>query len=269
MCRRVAGKIALVVGAGQVEGCTTGNGRATALLLAREGASVVVVDRNPDSAEETAAQILGEGGKAIAVRADVTSEDDIKAMTSRCLGKWGRIDILHNNVGVGGDASGDAPVTDITVENFTRIMAVNLRGTALTCKHVIPVMRRQGAGAITNISSNAVLVNYPNVAYKASKAGVIALTEQIAITNASYGIRANVILPGLMETPMAIEQRVNRGGGTREQVIAERNARVPLGNRGGTAWDVAHAALFLSSDEAAFVTGTSLVVDGGQSLLVG
>jgi NAD(P)-dependent dehydrogenase (short-subunit alcohol dehydrogenase family) len=148
-------------------------------------------------------------------------------------------------------------------------MAINLQGMVLTCKHTIPVMREQGGGVITNISSIAANINYPYVAYRTSKAGVVTMTEHIAITNAAYGIRANVILPGLMDTPMAIENRVGRGGATREQVIAERNKHVPLRNKMGTAWDVAHAALFLASDEASFITGVALAVDGGQSLAVG
>ncbi|MFE7422834.1 SDR family NAD(P)-dependent oxidoreductase [Rhodococcus sp. NPDC057529] len=269
MGQRVAGKVAIVVGAGQVEGRTVGNGRAAALLLAREGAKVLAVDRDLTSAKETVRQIVADGGEAIAVRADVTCEQDIAAMTATCVQEWGQIDILHNNVGVGGLSAGDAPVSEIDAEAFTRIIAINLQGMALTCKHVIPVMRDRGGGAITNISSNAVLINYPNVGYKTAKAGVVALTEHIAITEAQFGIRANTILPGLMDTPMAIEQRVGRAGATREQVAAERNARVPLRNRQGTAWDVAQAALFLASDEAAFITGAALVVDGGQSLLTG
>ncbi|MGW4336514.1 SDR family NAD(P)-dependent oxidoreductase [Rhodococcus koreensis] len=269
MGQRVAGKVAIVVGAGQVEGRTVGNGRAAALLLAREGANVLAVDRDLASAEETVRQIVAEGGEAVAVRADITREKDIAAMTATCTERWGRIDILHNNVGIGGRSSGDAAVSDIDADAFARIVAINLQGMAVACKHVIPVMREQAGGVITNISSNAVLINYPNVAYKTSKAGVVALTEHIAIAEAQYGIRANTILPGLMDTPMAIEQRVGRGGATREQVAAERNARVPLRNRQGTAWDVAQAALFLASEEAAFITGASLVVDGGQSLLAG
>jgi NAD(P)-dependent dehydrogenase (short-subunit alcohol dehydrogenase family) len=265
---RVAGKVAIVVGAGQTPGQTFGNGRATALLLAREGAKVLAADRDLGSAEETVKQILDEGGDAAAVRTDVTSEADIQAMTAACLEQWGRIDILHNNVGVS-IAGGDAPITEIEADAFARITTINLQGMVLACKHAIPVMREQGGGVITNISSIAATINYPFVAYRTSKAGVVTLTEHIAITNAQYGIRANAILPGLMDTPMAIENRVGRGGATREQVIAERNAHVPLRNTMGTAWDVARAALFLASDEAAFITGVALNVDGGQSLARG
>lgn len=265
---RVAGKVAIVVGAGQTPGQTIGNGRATALLLSREGARVLAVDRDLAAAEETAKQISEGGGEAAAWRADVTSESDITAMVEACTRRWGRIDILHNNVGIS-IAGGDAPVTEIEAEAFARITAVNLQGMVLTCKHAIPVMREQGGGVITNIASLAAIMNYPYVAYRTSKAGVITLTQHIAITSAQYGIRANVILPGLMDTPMAIENRVGRNGATREQVVAERNSRVPLGRRMGTAWDVARAALFLASDEASFITGVALPVDGGQALAVG
>lgn len=269
MGQRVAGKVALVVGAGQTEGAAVGNGRAAAVLMAREGAAVVAVDRDAASAEQTAKEIVDEGGRALAVRADVTSEADIEAAVAACVDAYGRLDILHNNVGVAAVAAGDAPVTDILPEAFSRIIAVNLQGMVLTCKHALPVMRQQGGGVITNIASNAVLINYPNVGYRTSKAGVLSLTEHVAAANASYGIRANAILPGLMQTPMAVEPRVRQSGVSRELVIAERNARVPLRHPGGTAWDVAHAALFLASDEAAFITGASLVVDGGQSLMAG
>ena len=189
-------------------------------------------------------------------------------MTSTCLDRFGRIDVLHNNVGVS-VLAGDAAVTDVEAEAFGRVMAINLEGMVLACKHALPVMREQGSGVITNISSNAALIDYPYVAYKTSKAGVIALTQHLAIRNAQYGIRANTILPGLMETPMAIEYRVGQDDTSRDEVLAARRARTPLRGRAGNAWDVASAALFLASDEAAFITGASLVVDGGQHLVVG
>jgi NAD(P)-dependent dehydrogenase (short-subunit alcohol dehydrogenase family) len=266
--RRVAGKVALVAGAGQLDGATIGNGRAAAVLYAREGARVVAADQNLAAAQATAAQIVAEGGEALAIRADVTCEEDIAAMTAACLDQWGRLDILHNNVGVSWTA-GDAPVTDIDAGAFARIMAINLEGMVLACKHALPVMREQGEGVITNISSNATLIDYPTVAYRTSKAGVVSLTEHLAIRNAEYGIRANTILPGLMDTPMAVDTKIERDGLTRAEIVTQRNARVPLRRRGGTAWDVAYAALFLASDEASFITGASLVVDGGQRLAAG
>jgi NAD(P)-dependent dehydrogenase (short-subunit alcohol dehydrogenase family) len=267
MGHRVAGKVAMVVGAGQTPGQTIGNGRATAVLLAREGAKVVAVDRDLDAAEETVKQVAEEGGQAVALRADVTNEADIEAAVAATMRQFDRIDILHNNVGVSIEG-GDAPITEIEADAFARITAINLQSMVLTCKHVIPIMREQGAGVITNISSLAAVINYPYVSYRTSKAGVVALTSHIAITNAEYGIRANCILPGLMDTPMAIEKRVGLGGATREEVISERESRVPLRNKMGTAWDVAYAALYLASDEASFVTGAALPVDGGQALNV-
>jgi NAD(P)-dependent dehydrogenase (short-subunit alcohol dehydrogenase family) len=185
-----------------------------------------------------------------------------------CIEAFGRIDILHNNVGIS-LAGGDAEIGEITVEGFDRVVAVNLKGMVLTCKHTLPVMRDQGGGAIVNVSSIAAWSTYPYVAYKTSKAGVVALTEQIAATHARYGIRANVILPGLMNTPMAIAPRVKATGKTWDEIAAERDARVPLGRKMGTAWDVANAALFLASDEARFITGAALPVDGGASVRVG
>jgi len=257
-------RIAIVVGGGQTPGATIGNGRATALTMAREGARVWVADHRLDSAEETVAMIEAEGGTARAGHVDVTDEASLAAMIADCLRTWDRIDVLHNNVGVS-LAGGDAPIEDITGEAFDRIMAINLRGMVLACKHVLPSMRAQRRGVIINISSMAAWGSYPYVAYKTSKAGVIALTEQLAAANARYGIRANVILPGLMNTPMAIESRV-AAGKPRVEVIAERDARVPLGAKMGTAWDVAHAATFLASDKAQFITGVALPVDGGASV---
>lgn len=264
MGERVNGKVAIVFGGGQTAGETMGNGRATALVLAREGARVLVVDRRVESAEETAAMITAEGGEASAVAADVTSEADVRAAIEACKARYGRIDILHNNVGAS-LALGDAPATELEAEAFDRLVAVNLRGMWFACKHALPVMRDQGSGSIVNISSMAVRHSYPYLGYKATKAAVIALTENVASANARYNIRANTILPGLMNTPMAIEPRVATGV-AREQVIAERDARVPLGRKMGTAWDIAYAALFLHSDEASFITGISLPVDGGTSV---
>jgi len=262
---RLKDKVAIVVGAGQSPGEGIGNGRATALLFAREGAKVTAVDRTLAAAQETVALIGGEGGEAAAAEADITDEAAVKAMVEAVLARHGRIDILHNNVGisVGG---GDASVTEITEGAFDLITAVNLRGMVVTCKHVLPAMRRQQSGVIVNISSIAAISSFPNVAYKTSKAGVIALTEQLAYENAQYGVRANVILPGLMDTPMAVDTRARLWNKPRAEIVAERDAKVPLRGKMGTGWDVAYAALFLASDEANFVTGVALPVDGGASV---
>ena len=258
------GKVAIVVGGGQTPGETIGNGRATALQFARDGARVVVADRLLTSAEETAEMIRGEGGDAIAVDADVTSEESLQAMIRRAQEYGERIDILHNNVGIS-IAGGDARVEDIDVEAFDKVTNVNLRGMVLACKHVLPIMREQNAGVILNISSMAAWKAYPLIGYKTTKVGVIALSEQLAAQNARYNIRVNTILPGLMNTPMAIESRVAQGT-PREEVVAMRDKQVPLGRKMGSAWDVAYAAAFLASDKAGFITGVSLPVDGGASV---
>jgi len=265
---RLQDRIAMVVGAGQSPGETMGNGRATALVFAREGAKVAAVDRDLASAQDTVAMIEDAGGTAIAVAADVTDEAAVKAAVDATLGEYGRIDILHNNVGIS-IAGGDAEITEITVEAFDYCVAVNLRGMVLACKHALPSMREQGSGVILNISSLAAWSAYPLVAYKTTKAAVVALTDQLAIHNARYGIRANVILPGLMDTPMAVDTRVAALGKTREEIVAGRDAKVPLGRKMGTGWDIANAALFLASDEASFITGAALPVDGGTSVSLG
>ncbi len=265
---RLDGKIAIIIGAGQGPGEGLGNGRATALRFAREGARILAVDRNLASAEETATMARKEGGDCIAFEADVTSEPTLKAAIAAAAERWGRVDILHYNVGVS-LAGGDASPLEITEEAFDRVAAINLRGTIMACKHVLPIMRRQRSGVIINISSVAAWENYPLVAYKATKAAMIAYTQQLAIQNAGYGIRANVILPGLMDTPMAVDTRARASGRSRAEVAAERDAKVPLRSRMGTAWDVANAALFLASDEADFITGVALPVDGGALVRIG
>jgi len=265
---RLEGKTAIIIGAGQSPGEGMGNGRATTLRFAQEGARVMAVDRNLSSAEETASMVKQGGGECVAFEADVTKEATLKAAIAAAQKRWGHIDILHYNVGVS-LAGGDAMLLDFTEEAFDRISTINLRGAIMACKHVIPVMRQQRAGAITMISSLAALEKYPYVAYKATKAALIAFTKQVAIQNAEYGIRANVILPGLMDTPMALEPRVRVSGKSRAQVAAERDTHVPLRHKMGTAWDVANAALFLDSDEANFITGVALSVDGGGSINIG
>jgi NAD(P)-dependent dehydrogenase (short-subunit alcohol dehydrogenase family) len=263
---RLEGRVAVVVGAGQTPGDTIGNGRATASLVAREGARVVAVDRDADRAAETVSMIEAEGGDATAASADATDETACRELMEQCMGLHGRIDVLHNNVGIGG---GDAGPAHIVEAEWDRILSVNLKSVILPCKHVLPVMREQRGGSIVNVSSIAAVCSTGIVAYKASKAGVNAYTQSLAIGNAKYGIRANVIMPGLMNTPMAIEGIASARGIPREELIRQRDAQVPLLGRMGTAWDVAHAALFLASDEARFITGVALPVDGGQSARIG
>ncbi|HUA52731.1 MAG TPA: SDR family NAD(P)-dependent oxidoreductase [Candidatus Sulfotelmatobacter sp.] len=265
---RLKDKTAIVIGAGQSPGEGMGNGRATALRFAQEGARVMAVDNRLASAEDTAKMAREAGGDCVAAEADVTKEATLKAMIADAHARWGRIDILHYNVGVS-LAGGDAPPLEITEEAFDRVTAINLRGAVMAVKHVLPIMRAQRSGVILTISSVAAWEDYPYVAYKATKAALVVFTKQVAIRNAEYGIRANTILPGLMDTPMAVDTRARTHGKTRAQVAAERDAKVALRGRMGTAWDVANAALFLASDEANFITGVELPVDGGALVRVG
>ena len=263
---RLRDKVAVVAGAGQTPGDTIGNGRATAVLFAREGAKVLLVDRNLDSARETQSMIEAEGGAATAFEADVTREEDCRAIVRGCLDSYGRIDILQNNVGI---ADNDAGPTHLEEWAWQRILDVNLTSVFLTCKHVLPVMREQGSGVITNISSVAAVCAVGMLAYKTSKAGLNALTHSLAMGNARYGIRVNAIMPGLMNTPMAVEGLSAARGIPKEELIRQRDAQVPLCAKMGDAWDIAYASLFLASDEAKFITGVVLPVDGGQSARIG
>ena len=267
---RLKDKVAVVIGAGQSPGEGMGNGRATVLRFAQEGAKVLAVDNRLASAEETAAMVRQErgAGECAAFEADVTKEAMLAAAMAEAQRRFGRIDVLHYNVGLS-IAGGDAPPTEITEEAFDRIVAINLRGAVMACKHVLPIMRAQRSGVIITISSLAAWEQYPYVTYKATKSALIAYTQQLAIQNAEYGIRANVILPGLMDTPMAVDTRARATGKSRAEVAAMRDAKVPLRKRMGTPWDVANAALFLASDEANFITGAALPVDGGMSVKVG
>jgi NAD(P)-dependent dehydrogenase (short-subunit alcohol dehydrogenase family) len=267
---RLKDKIAIVVGAGQGPGTGMGNGRATVIRFAQEGGKVLAVDRDLASAEETCVMATKETNAAECVpfEADVTKEATLREMIAHAHTRWGRIDVLHYNVGVS-IAGGDASPTEITEEAFDRIMIINLRGMVMAVKHVLPVMRAQKSGVILGISSLAAWEKYPYVTYKATKSAMIAFTQQIAIQNAEYGIRANVILPGLMDTPMAVDTRARHSGKPRAEVAAMRDQRVPLRRKMGTAWDVANAALFLASDEAGFITGVQLPVDGGSLVDIG
>jgi len=263
---RLEGKVAIVVGAGQTPGETIGNGRATAILFAREGARVLLVDRDPVSVEETYEMIRAEGGEAKVHIADITDEDAVRTIPEACVAAYGKVDILQNNVGIG---TGDSTFAHIERETWDRIFAVNVTGMMLTCKHVVPLMRERRQGAIVNVSSIAAVAATPMVAYKASKAAVNAFTQHLAMANARYGVRANAVMPGLLDTPMAVGGFARMRGVSTDQVREERNKRVPLNQQMGTAWDTAYASLFLASDEARFITGVLLPVDGGQSVAVG
>ena len=263
---RLAGKTAVIVGAGQTPGETMGNGRATALLFARHGARLLLVDRDEPSVTTTRDAVSAEGGRAEIHVADITRADDCRQLVDRAVTEMGRLDILHNNVGIG---AGDGRPADIEAEAWDRILDVNLKAMWQTCKYAVPVMRDQGGGAIVNISSLAAVAAATTLtAYKVSKAGVNALTQTLAATYARDGIRVNAIMPGLIDTPMGVDAAARAAGRPRQQLAEARARHVPLGHQ-GTAWDVAHAALYLASDEAGFVTGVVLPVDGGQAAMVG
>jgi NAD(P)-dependent dehydrogenase (short-subunit alcohol dehydrogenase family) len=263
---RFDGRVAVVVGAGQTPGTTIGNGRAISVLLAREGATVLAVDRDLASAEQTVDMITEAGGTASALRADITVEADCASIAETVMDRHGRVDVLVNNVGIG---TGDSSAVRLSEEAWDLIHDVNVKGMWMTCKHVLPLMAAQRSGSVVNISSIASVCATPFLAYKTSKAAVDALTHQLAATSASRGIRVNAVLPGLMDTPMAIESISDALGMDRDELRRQRDAMVPLGRTMGTAWDVARAVAFLASDDAAFITGALLPVDGGQHTRIG
>jgi NAD(P)-dependent dehydrogenase (short-subunit alcohol dehydrogenase family) len=257
----LTGKVAFVTGAGSV-GPGWGNGKATAVLLARQGASVFALDIVPAAVEETAGIIAAEGGTCITHTCDMLVSEEVEAAVAACMARFGRIDILVNNVG-GSHPGGPA---DMPEEVWDRQIDFNLKTPFLGCKYVLPVMESQGAGAIVNISSVAGLrmgTGRVHTAYSASKAGVIAFSKSVAMGYARKGIRCNTVVPGLMHTPL-VEHRLVRqlGANDAEALIAKRHNSVPMGHM-GSGWDIAHAVLFLVSDEAKFITATEIVVDGG------
>jgi len=263
---RLQDRVAVVVGAGQTAGETIGNGRATAIAFARQGAPLLLVDRDEASLAETAELARGEGVEVATLVADVTADDGPDRIVAAAVDAFGRIEVLHNNVGIG---LGDGPPHHLADEAYDRIMDVNLRAMWRTCRAAVPVLRAGGNGAIVNISSLAAIAAAGNLtAYKLSKAGVNALTQNLALTNAKHGVRANAIMPGFIDTPMGVDEPARAMAADRAAYAELRSDLVPLG-RQGSAWDVAHAALFLASDEARFVTGIVLAVDGGQSARVG
>jgi len=262
MAGRVAGKVALITGAGCV-GPGWGNGRAAAVLFAREGAKVFAVDLNAGAMTETVTRVGNEGEIATHV-CDVTDDAQVAAMMEACRKKFGRIDILVNNVG--GSAAGGA--AEMSEESFDRQIDYNLKSVFLTCRHVIPVMIEQGGGAIVNTASSSGIryTGAPQVGYASSKAAVIQFSRVTAVQYASNGIRVNTVVPGQMHTPM-VEARLarQRTGGDVEALLQSRVARIPLGFM-GDGRDTAYAVLFLASDEARFITGTEIVVDGGMTV---
>ena len=273
MSGKLQDRIVIVVGAGSV-GPGWGNGKAAAVLYAREGAKVLAVDINPDAAAETAGIIAGEGGTAETFAADVSRTDRVQAMVDACLDWFGRIDVLHNNVGV----VAPIPTAELSDAEWDRFHDVNLKSMFLTCRAVLPVMERNefradadgrkiGRGAIVNIASIAGIrwLGVPYIHYSVTKGAILPLTRTIAVEYAGRGIRANAILPGLMDTPMVVEPlKETYGGGDLARMAEARDAVCPTGYM-GDGWDVGRAAVFLASDDARYITGAELTVDGGFS----
>lgn len=262
MTGKLEGKSALVIGGG-ASGTGWGNGRAAAVLMAREGARVAVADVNRASAEETCRRVTDQGGEAFAITCDVSRTEDISATVEACVARFGAIDVLLNNVGISGGTNGLlAHQEDV----WDRVFAINLRAVFTAVRLVVPSMIERGGGRIVNVSSTAALRVMGGAfshAYAASKAGVIQFTRTVALEFASKGVRCNCVVPGMIDTPHAAGAIARaRGEEEAKRIMARRDEVAPTGAQ-GTAWDVAHAVLYLSSDEAAYVNGVALVVDGG------
>ena len=266
--QRLANKVALVTGAGAMKN-GMGNGKATAIRLAQEGATICALDLSLEAAEHTCDIIRAEGGTALALAADVTQEEQVKTAVAECLSQFGQIDILQNNVGI--LKTGGA--MDSTVEDWDLLVHVNMKAVFLPTKHVLPHFVDRGAGVVTNISSIAGqrYLGTPYIGYNATKGSIISFTRNLAAEMAPHGIRANAILPGFIDTPMAREVAEKKSEDPSaidwEALDKQRAERIPLG-RVGTPWDVANAALFLASDDASYITGTEIIVDGGVSCRV-
>ncbi len=248
---RLKDKVAIVVGAGSIRP-GMGNGKATSILFAREGAKVVCADRNLAAAEETVALIKGDGGEAFAMQVDITKEADAKRLVEETIARYGRVNILFNNVGIGKGAAGLA----VTEQDWDEVMDTNLKSILFACKYAVPELIKAGGGAIVNNASMAAFYSYPIYSYAVSKAGVIALTRCLASGYAKYNIRVNCVSPGLMDTPMTSEiQRESR-----KRTV---ETRIPM-RRQGRAEETAQTVLFLASDESSYITGQAIIVDGGQ-----
>ena len=263
MTGKLDGRVAVVVGGGQTAGQTVGNGRAAALTYAREGAAVLVVDRELGSADETAALVRDEGFKAEAHQADITRDEDCRGIAEAAIASWGRIDVLHNNVGI----VLPGRTEDLSEQDWRRGFDVNLTGMWSTCRYVLPHMREQGSGSVVNITSLASFAAGPSaIVYTTSKSAVNSMTRSLALDYAPHGVRVNAIAPGMVDTPMGVDSVAQASGTPRDEVAEGRAAMVPL-KYPATGWDIAKAALFLVGDDAAFITGTVLPVDGGSALL--
>lgn len=259
MAGRLQGKVAVVTGAG-TRGDGIGNGKACAILYAREGARVLAADIDVEAAQATAELIRAEGGECEPFRADVSRADDCRAMVEACIARFGGLHVLHNNVGI---TNSGGPV-EYPEEQWDRMMNVNAKSMFLTAKYALPHMERQGGGSIVNVGSiNGVrAIPFPKLAYAASKAAVIGLSREIAIQYASRGVRCNVVLVGLIRSPIVEQNNTQLYGGDLEEMWRKRDAMSPTGKQ-GEVWDIASASLFLASDESRYVNGVVLPVDGG------
>ncbi|MSR03375.1 MAG: SDR family oxidoreductase [Gemmatimonadetes bacterium] len=264
MGQELVGKVAIVTGAGSV-GEGVGNGKAAAILFAREGAAVFGVDHNLAAAVETQRLIEAEGGRCAVHQADVSVATECQGIVDACVQRFGRLDILHNNVGI--ELAGG--LLETTEAAWDRTLAVNLKSMFLLCRAAIPVMEVQGGGVVINVSSINSIRTLPalSLAYAASKAGVNALTRELAVEYAKRGIRVNAILPGMMNTPFVRAALTEAYGGDIQEMTRFRDARCPTGKQ-GESWDIGHLAVFLASDRAKYITGAELVVDGGQTLRI-
>lgn len=263
MVDRVKGKVIVVAGAGSV-GPGWGNGKACAVLYAREGATLYLIDRDRAAVDETARLVAAEGADVHAETGDLTDNAVVEHLLADCVTRFGRLDVMHNNVG--GSAPGT--VEDMDEATWDRQMDHNLKTVYLGCHHAIPHLRASGGGAIINVASVAGYrhIGTPIHAYAAAKAGVVQLSRAIGVSHAKERIRCNTVVPGLMHTPLVeVRLAVQRGNNDAEALIARRNAQVPMGHM-GDAWDIAYAALYLASDEAKYVTATEIVVDGGLTM---
>ena len=264
MSDRLKGKVVFVTGAGSI-GSGWGNGKAAAVQFAREGGQVFIIDKNSDALEETKKIILDENNIVQSIPCDVTHAQSVKEAVKKCMDSFGRIDVLHNNVGII-DPGGPE---DLSEDQWDNLMKTNIKSMYLTCRHILPIMTKQGKGSIINISSIASThsLGYSCISYSASKGAVNSFTRDIALNYGPKGVRCNSILPGLMNTPLIHSGNVTEVYGSTEEMVRQRDSLVPLGKM-GDGFDVAHAAVFLASDESKHITGIELVIDGGITLKV-
>jgi len=262
---RLKDKVVIVTGAGQTDGDGMGNGRAVAVQFARDGARLMLANRRMQSMQGTLDHIRAEGFDAEAMVCDVAEEDDCAALAAATLKTFGRIDVLHNSVGI---AASDGDTATLDLATWNKLMDVNVTGAMLLSKHVLPAMRDQQSGVITHVSSTAAIMSLPIIAYKTSKMALNEFTRWLAFENAPHNIRCNVLMLGFIDTPMAMEGYVKATGLPRDELRQRRDKKVPMG-RMGTPWETAEVAVFLASDQSSYITGAVIPMDGGLHTRVG